>query len=64
MMNSGRSLGRQVTSTSVRLWETLPPAFTPFEVVSLSKCRGTIIRSLSPSVTRWKSMCRMKGFAG
>ena len=57
-MYSGRSLGRQDTSTSVRLWEiTTPAVLAAGDVSLLRKCSGTLTRRASFSFTRRKSMC-------
>src|SRR6185312_8050042 len=57
-MNAGRSFGRQLTSTSVRLCEITTPDILPAGDSSLfRKCSGTLARSLAFSSMRWKSMC-------
>ena len=44
VINSGRSLGRQETSSSVSTWLTMPPeSFTPGAMSALMKCRGTFM---------------------
>ena len=52
-MNSGRSLGRQETSTSLRMCDTSPPCdLTPGETASPLKCSGMLMRIFSLSSTR------------
>ena len=57
-MNSGRSFGRQPTSTSVaRRWMT-PPALRPAQASSLRKCSGTRMCRRRLALTRCRSTCR------
>ena len=63
-MNSGRSFGRQLTSTSLRRCETMPPALTPGAAASPLKCSGIVMRIFSFSSTRCRSTCSTAFFAG
>ena len=59
-MNSGKSFGRQDTSTSVRMCDTMPPCdLTPGDTAAPVKCSGMLMRIFSFSSTRWKSTCTM-----
>ena len=57
-MNSGRSSGKQVMSSSFSTWLTTPPwSFTPGDFSAFAKCSGTFMCSFLSFITRWKSTC-------
>src|SRR5438477_433581 len=63
--NSGRSFGRQLTSTSARMCETTPPwLLTPGDTLSPLKWIGRRMRILSFSTTRCRSTCTTRFLAG
>ena len=63
-MYSGRSLGRQPTSTSTSRWVTIPPARLPGQPSSLTKCSGTRRWISLLALIRWKSMWMTRSVAG
>ena len=57
-MNSGRSSGKQVMSSSFSTWFTTPPcSFTPGDTSAFTKCSGTFMWIFLSLDTRWKSTC-------
>src|SRR5207302_1428038 len=55
-MYSGRSSGRQTTSSSLSTWLTTPPcSFTPGDFSAFTKCSGTFMWIFLSLTTRWKS---------
>ena len=60
-MNSGRSFGRHVMSSSVShvADDRAATTFTAGEISALTKCSGTFMWILRFSSTRWKSTCRI-----
>ena len=64
-MNSGRSFGRQLMSSSVAMWLMMAPAsFTAGDSSALTKCSGTFMWIFLFSSMRWKSTCRISFLNG
>ena len=64
-INSGKSLGKQAISMSIKARLTTPPCcLTPRELLSLVKCSGICTRNWRSALTRRKSICMIDGLNG